>query len=131
MKYNSKTIAQSDNRALADISRSRYVVIATKTVHQLQIRPMMHNQGHPYHSLKSHPGPAVVWECVEGQTDTQTCVTSIHFASSNTTQAKCNKRQPHVCDTGTRKSKQNAEKSARLNSLERQLVDERNGRKQS
>jgi len=31
---------------------------------------------------------AVVWECGEGQTDTQTRVTAIHFASS-TTHAKC------------------------------------------
>jgi len=31
---------------------------------------------------------AVVWECGEGQTDTQTRVTTIHFASS-TTHAKC------------------------------------------
>ena len=30
-------------QALADISRSRYVVIATKPVHRLQIRPIVHN----------------------------------------------------------------------------------------
>jgi len=28
---------------LANISRSRYVVIATQPVHRLQIRPIMHN----------------------------------------------------------------------------------------
>jgi len=30
-------------QAFADISRSRYVVIATKPVHRLQIRPIVHN----------------------------------------------------------------------------------------
>jgi len=30
-------------QALADISRSGYVVIATKPVHRLQIRPIVHN----------------------------------------------------------------------------------------
>ena len=30
-------------QALADISRSDYVVIATKPVHRLQIRPTVHN----------------------------------------------------------------------------------------
>jgi len=30
-------------QALADISRSRYVVIATKPVHRLKIHPMVHN----------------------------------------------------------------------------------------
>jgi len=44
-------------QALADISRSRYVVIATKPVNRLQIRPIVHNYGHPYHSAKLHLGP--------------------------------------------------------------------------
>jgi len=30
-------------QAFPDISRSRYVVIATKPVHRLQIRPIVHN----------------------------------------------------------------------------------------
>jgi len=30
-------------QALADMSRLRYVVIATKPVHLLQIRPIVHN----------------------------------------------------------------------------------------
>jgi len=30
-------------KALADISRSRYVVTATQTAHRLQIRPTVHN----------------------------------------------------------------------------------------
>jgi len=43
---------------LADISRSGYVVIATKPVYRLQIRPIVHNyRGTPYHSPKLHPGP--------------------------------------------------------------------------
>jgi len=32
-------------QALADISRSRYVAIATQPVHRLQIRPIVHNYG--------------------------------------------------------------------------------------
>jgi len=35
---------------------------------------------------------AVVWAYGRGQTDTQTCMTAIHFASS-TTHAKCNKTE--------------------------------------
>jgi len=30
-------------QAVADISRSRYVAIATQPVHRLQIRPIVHN----------------------------------------------------------------------------------------
>jgi len=30
-------------QTLADISRSRYVVMGTKPVHRLQIRPIVHN----------------------------------------------------------------------------------------
>jgi len=68
-----------------------YVVIATKPVHRLQIRPIVHNYGIPYHSLKLHPVRAIVWECSDGQTDTQTqtthtqtAVTAILFASCTT-----------------------------------------------
>jgi len=57
-------------QALADIWRSGYVVIATKPVHRLQIRPIVNNWGTSYHSSKLHPGPYSVWECGEGQTDT-------------------------------------------------------------
>jgi len=35
--------AHAQVQAVADISRSCYVVIATQPVHQLQIRPMVHN----------------------------------------------------------------------------------------
>ena len=87
--------AQSVYRALADISRSRKTVIATKSVHRLQICLIVHNQGHPlYNSPKLHPGPcSTVGECGDGQTDKHTGrhtdVTSVHFASS-TTRTKCN-----------------------------------------
>jgi len=69
-------------QALADISRSRYVVIATKPVHRLHIRPTVH-RGTPF-----IPGPCSSVGYSEGQTDTKTRVTTIHFASS-TTHAKC------------------------------------------
>ena len=68
-------------------------VIVSKPVHRLQIRPIV--QGTPYHSPKLHPGRTVVWECGEEQTDRQTdrqtAVVNIHFASAMT-HAKCNKR---------------------------------------
>ena len=60
-------------QALADISRSRYVVIATKHVHRLQIRPIVHNYAEPLPFLQSHIlVRAVVWKCGRGQKDTQT-----------------------------------------------------------
>jgi len=73
----------------ADISRSRYVVIATKPVHRLQIRPTVHNYGTLPTIPQSYiPVRAVVWACDDGQTDTQTRVANTHFASS-TIHAKC------------------------------------------
>ena len=69
---------------------SRYVAIATQPVPRLQIRLIMHNQGAtsttPPSYIRVH---AVVWAYGRRQTDTQTRVTTIHFASS-TTHAKCN-----------------------------------------
>ena len=62
-----------------------YVVIATKPVDRLQIRP----EGTPYHCPSYIRVRAVKWECGEGQTDTQTVMTNIHFASA-TPHAKCN-----------------------------------------
>jgi len=51
-------------------------------------------EGTPYHSPLNRVRE-VAWECDEGQThtqtDTQTAVTTIHFASA-TPYAKCNKR---------------------------------------
>jgi len=48
-------------QALADISRSSYVVTATQPMHRLQIRPIVHKSAQldstPYHSPKLHPGP--------------------------------------------------------------------------
>jgi len=50
-------------------------------------------EGTLYYSFNLHPGPcSIVWECGEGQTDTQTstqtAVTNIHFAL-DTLHAKC------------------------------------------
>ena len=45
--------------------------------------------GSPYHSSKLHPGPCNSVAYGRGQTDTQTRVTTIHFASSMT-HARCN-----------------------------------------
>ena len=60
-------------------------------MHLLQIRTIMHKQRAsttiPRTYTQVH---AVVWECGEEQTDTQTVVTNIHFASS-TPHTKCNK----------------------------------------
>ena len=61
----------------------------------MQIRLIVHNYGgSPYHSPKLHPGPCNsvgIRPRIDRQThtDTQTRVTTIHFASS-TTHAKCN-----------------------------------------
>ena len=46
-------------------------------------------EGTPYHSLTYIRVQAVVRECGEGQTDTQTAVTNIYFASA-TPHTKCN-----------------------------------------
>jgi len=76
-------------QALADISRSGYVVIATKPVHDCKSAQWCTTRGHPYHSPKLHPGPCSSMGMRRGKDrDTQTCVTNIHFASS-TTHAKC------------------------------------------
>ena len=51
----------------------RYVVVATKPVHRLQIRQIVHNQRAPRTIPPSYIRVhAVVWECGEGQTDRQT-----------------------------------------------------------
>jgi len=68
-------------QALADISRSAlyaftmykltyvYFVIATKPVHRLQIRQIVHNQWAPPTMPQSYIRiRAVAWECGEGQT---------------------------------------------------------------
>jgi len=88
-KYYSQ--AQSEYKhVLASILRSRYVAIATQLVHRVQIRPTLHNYGaSPTTPLSNIRVRVVVWACGCGKTDTQTCVTTIHFASSMT-HAKCN-----------------------------------------
>ena len=67
-------------------------------MHRLQIRPVVHNLGaSPTTSPSYIRVRAIVWTCSRGQThtephrqtDTQTRVTTIHFASSST-HAKCN-----------------------------------------
>jgi len=58
MKNIEKNYAKSEYKhVLTNISSSRYVAIAMQPVHRLQIRPIVHNYGHPYHSPKLHPGP--------------------------------------------------------------------------
>jgi len=41
---------------VADFALGAYVTIATKPMHQLQIRPIVHNYGHPLLFPKLHPG---------------------------------------------------------------------------
>ena len=56
----------------------------------LQIHPIVLNQGAPHTIPPSYICvTAVVWECGEGQTDTQTAMASIHFASA-VPHMKCN-----------------------------------------
>jgi len=66
-------IVSEYNHVLANISRSRYVAMATQPVHQLQIRPIVHNYGA---SATTHPSytrvRAIVWACGRGQTDRHT-----------------------------------------------------------
>ena len=49
--------AESEHKTLAGISRSRHVAIAAKPVHQVQIRPIVHNWRAPFTIPKLHPGP--------------------------------------------------------------------------
>ena len=76
------------------------IAITTEPVHRLQIRPIVHNQGASPTTPPSYIRVrAIVWACGNGQTDTQTRVTTIHFSWS-TTHAKCN-------NTRTKQSKLN------------------------
>ena len=92
---NTSTTGIQRVRALADISRSGYVVIATKPAHRLQIRPIVHS----YSESPTIPPcyirvRVVIWECGEGQTNRHTDARdhyTVHFASSNT-HAKCDHR---------------------------------------
>ena len=50
--------AYSKYKHLLTFRVRRYVAVATKPVHRLLIRPIVHNYtGHSYHSPKLHPGP--------------------------------------------------------------------------
>jgi len=92
-------VSTKDNQAQSEYKHSltfrvrRYVVIATKPVHRLQIHPNSeHLEGIHYHFPKLHPDPCSSVGMRRGtdtHTDTQTAVTTIHFASS-TTHTKCN-----------------------------------------
>ena len=66
------------------ISLHTFVVIATKPVHRLQIRPKVHNWASPTlpQVISGSVQYAVVWECGDGQTDTQMAVANVHFASA-------------------------------------------------
>jgi len=90
VKCNNNNNNQAHERvqALADISHSRCVVITTQPVHQLQICPIVHNLSAPLPFPKLHPGPGSSVG-MRRWTDTQICMTTIHFASP-TTHEKCN-----------------------------------------
>jgi len=77
---------------LADISRS------VLYCHSNETRAPIANptntaqlQGTPYHSSSYIWVCATVWECGEGRTNTQICVTNIYFASA-TPHVKCNNK---------------------------------------
>ena len=77
------------------LPRISSVAIATQPVHRLQIRPVVHNQGASPTTPPSYIRVRVIVQaCGRGQTyrqtNTETRVSTIHFASS-TTHAKCNK----------------------------------------
>ena len=60
-------------RALANISRSRYVAIATQPVCRLQIRPIVHNYGPSPTTPPSYIRvSAIVYACGRGRTDRHT-----------------------------------------------------------
>jgi len=70
-----------------------------KPVDRLRIRSIVHN----WRESPTIPPTyirvrAVVWECGEGQTDTETAVTTIHFASAT----PHTKRKHHKLDTESR-----------------------------
>jgi len=59
--------------------------IATQPVHRLQIRPTVHNWGHPLPFPKLHPGPCNsvgIRPRTDRQRDRQTRVITIHFSRS-------------------------------------------------
>jgi len=84
-------------QALADISRSALCCQSNETRAPVANPPdSAQLEGTPYHSTNLHPGPhTVVWECGDEQTDTQTAVTDIHFASASP-DAKCKQQNVAV-----------------------------------
>jgi len=76
---------QGEYRALADISRSALYCHSNETRAPIANPPNSAQLGDIiYHSPSYNRIRAVVWTCGRGQTDTQTHVTNIHFASSTT-----------------------------------------------
>ena len=82
--------AQSEYKHSLTFRVRCYVVIAMKPMHRLQICRIVHSQTAlpiiPPSYIQVH---AIMSECSEGQTDTQTAVTNIHFASTMP-YTKCN-----------------------------------------
>jgi len=92
MRTNKPNQPESDYKHLLTFCVRRCVVMATKPVHRLQIRPILQTRGYPLPFSQVTSGScAVVWECGEGQTGTQTAVATIHFVSV-TPHAKCKYR---------------------------------------
>jgi len=82
-------------QALADISRSALWCHSNETgATDFKSAQQCTTRRHPYHSPSYIRVRAVVWECGEGQTDTdtETAVDTIHFASAKP-HVKCNKQQ--------------------------------------
>ena len=72
MRSNNNNQAEIEYKHSLAFRVRRYVVIATKPVHRLQIRPIMHNYKEPPTIPPTYTRVrAVVWECGERQTDTQ------------------------------------------------------------
>jgi len=72
-------------QALADVLRLALSGHSNETPAPIAIPPNNPQPGAPRTIPPSYIGVrAVVWECGEGQTDTQAAVTAIHFASSTT-----------------------------------------------
>jgi len=83
-------ISQASVQALADISRSALCCHSNETRAPIANPPNSAQlEGTTISFPKLHPGSCSNVVCDEGQTDTQTAVTNIHFASG-TPNAKCN-----------------------------------------
>ena len=90
-------INSTRHRASADISHSALCCHSNETRASVANSPNSAQlEGTPYHCPSYIRLRTVVWEFGEGQTDTQTSVTNIHFASA-TPHAKCNQSIRHHC----------------------------------